>query len=43
MNAPLKKLSELAGVVFDGRRTGYVPPKNLRISEKLKLHRNAKK
>src|ERR671931_621331 len=43
MNAPLKKLSELAGVVFDGKRTGYVPPKVLRIAEKLKLHRQAKK
>ena len=41
MNAPLKKLSELAGVVFDGRRTGYVPPKQLRISPKLKLHKKA--
>ena len=29
MNAPLKKLSELTGVVFDGRRSGYVPPKKL--------------
>src|SRR6266850_601330 len=32
MNAPLKKLSELAGVAFDGVRSGYVPPKKLRIS-----------
>src|ERR671927_1754232 len=38
MNAPLKKLSELAGVKFDGVRTGYVPPKQLSISPKLKLH-----
>src|SRR5688500_16179064 len=43
MNAPLKKLNELAGVVFDGRRSGYVPPKTLRISRKLRLHRNSKK
>ena len=43
MNAPLKKLSELAGVVFDGRRSGYVPPKKLRISPKLKLHRKSRK
>jgi N-methylhydantoinase B len=43
MNAPLKKLSELAGVKFDGVRTGYVPPKTLRISPKLKLHRKGKK
>src|SRR6266850_1307499 len=43
MNAPLKKLSELAGLVaFDGKRSGYVPPKKLRISPKLKLHRKAK-
>jgi hypothetical protein len=27
VNAPLRKLSELTGVEFDGRRTGYVPPK----------------
>ncbi|TMI01283.1 MAG: hypothetical protein E6H39_04130, partial [Betaproteobacteria bacterium] len=43
MNAPLKKLSELTGVVFDGRRSGYVPPKTLSISPKLKLHKKAKK
>src|SRR5437879_5527664 len=43
MNAPLKKLSELTGVVFDGRRSGYVPPKTLSISLKLKLHKKAKK
>ena len=42
MNAPLKKLSELAGVAFDGRRSGYVPPKKLTISKKLKLHTRAK-
>src|SRR5437867_13032875 len=43
MNAPLKKLSELAGVAFDGVRSGYVPPAKLRISEKLKLHKKRKK
>ena len=45
MNAPLKKLSELAlsGLAFDGRRSGYVPPKQLRISGKLKLHRSFEK
>ena len=32
MNAPLRKLSELTGVEFDGVRTGYVPPKKLTIS-----------
>jgi hypothetical protein len=26
MNAPLKKLNELARVAFDGRRRGYLPP-----------------
>ncbi|MEX2240401.1 MAG: hypothetical protein WD775_06875 [Burkholderiales bacterium] len=35
MNAPLRKLSELAGVAFDGRRTGYGPPKKLSISPQL--------
>jgi len=45
VNAPLKKLSELAlsGLAFDGRRSGYVPPKQLRISGKLKLHRSFEK
>src|SRR2546425_3678179 len=43
MNAPLKKLNELTGVVFDGRRSGYVPPKRLSISKKLRLHGKAKK
>ncbi len=43
MNAPLKKLSELAPELFDGRRTGYVPPKKLRISPKLKMHRKWQK
>jgi len=41
MNAPLKKLSELTGLAFDGVRSGYVPPKHLRISEKLRLHTRA--
>ena len=43
MNAPLRKLSELTGVEFDGVRTGYVPPKKLSISPKLKLHRKARR
>ena len=43
MNAPLKKLSELAGVVFDGRRSGYVPPKKLSICRKLRLHKKSKR
>jgi N-methylhydantoinase B len=43
MNAPLKKLNELTGVAFDGRRSGYVPPRTLSISPKLRLHRRGKK
>jgi len=43
VNAPLKKLSELTGVAFDGVRSGYVPPKKLSISKKLRLHKNARK
>src|SRR5260221_13754411 len=43
MNAPLKKLSDLGGVAFDGVRSGYVPPWVLKIAKKLKLHRKAKK
>jgi N-methylhydantoinase B len=43
LNAPLKKLNELTGVVFDGRRSGYVPPKKLAISKKLKLHTKGRK
>jgi len=43
MNAPLKKLSELTGLAFDGVRSGYVPPKRLRISKKLRLHSRGRK
>jgi N-methylhydantoinase B len=43
VNAPLKKLSELTGVAFDGVRSGYVPPKKLSISKKLVLHKKSKK
>ena len=39
MNAPLKKLNELAAASFDGVRSGYVPPKKLSIAKKLRLHR----
>jgi len=42
MNAPLRKLSELrelSRAKFDGRSSGYVPPKKLSISPKLRLHR----
>ena len=42
MNAPLKKLNELTGVVFDGRRSGYVPPKKLSISPEAQAARKAK-
>jgi N-methylhydantoinase B len=31
------KVSETKGTAFDGRKTGYVPPKKLLISRKLKL------
>ena len=37
------KLSELKGVAFDGKAMGYVPPKRLSISKKLKLHRKTRK
>ena len=33
----MAKLSEMKGTAFDGRKTGYVPPKKLSISRKLKL------
>jgi N-methylhydantoinase B len=35
----MAKISELTDVVFDGRVQPYVPPRELRISPKLKLHR----
>ncbi len=44
MNAPenpLRKISELPDVKFDGKTYGYVPPKKLRIAKKLRLHRQA--
>src|SRR6266851_1968673 len=37
----MTKISELADVVFDGVNNPYVPPKQLKISPKLKLHRDA--
>lgn len=37
------KLSELKGVSFDGKGMGYVPPRVLSISSKLKLHRKITK
>ena len=33
----MPKVSETKGAAFDGRKTGYVPPKKLSISRKLKL------
>jgi len=35
----MTRISEMPDAVFDGRNLGYVPPKKLRISPKLKLHR----
>src|SRR5574341_374394 len=43
LNAPLKKRSELTGVAFDGKRSGYVPPRVLKIASKLRLHQKAQK
>jgi N-methylhydantoinase B len=37
----LPKISEMTGTVFDGVTNPYVPPSELRISPKLKLHRAA--
>ena len=33
----MPKVSEMKGTAFDGRKMGYVPPKKLSISRKLKL------
>src|SRR3569833_1963978 len=35
----MKKISELPDVVFDGVTNPYVPPRQLRISPQLALHR----
>src|SRR5689334_2244151 len=40
-SAPMPKISEMTDTVFDGRQYGYVPPAELRISPKLRLHREA--
>ncbi len=37
----MPKVSEMKGTAFDGRNMGYVPPKTLSISPKLKLQRKA--
>ncbi len=34
----MPKVSEMKDVKFDGKLHGYVPPKKLNISSKLKLH-----
>ncbi|HYX92658.1 MAG TPA: hydantoinase B/oxoprolinase family protein, partial [Myxococcaceae bacterium] len=39
----MAKVSELRGVHFDGKATGYVPPRHLAISPKLKLHTRGSK
>ena len=39
----MPKVSEMKGAAFDGKNTGYVPPKKLRIARQLKLHRKAAK
>ena len=39
----MPKVSSLGAVAFDGRKTGYVPPKRLAISPQLKLHRRRAK
>jgi N-methylhydantoinase B len=39
----MPKVSEMKDAVFDGRNMGYVPPKKLSISPKLKLHRKGAK
>jgi N-methylhydantoinase B len=39
----MTRLSEMRGAVFDGRGMGYVPPRKLSISPKLKLHRRQAK
>ncbi|HKW54869.1 MAG TPA: hydantoinase B/oxoprolinase family protein, partial [Stellaceae bacterium] len=37
----MSKINETTGVAFDGVNHPYVPPKELRISPKLRLHRDA--
>lgn len=34
----MPRISEMTDTVFDGKKHPYVPPKKLKISEKLKLH-----
>jgi N-methylhydantoinase B len=37
----MPKVSQMSGAAFDGKNMGYVPPKTLRISPKLRLQRRA--
>jgi N-methylhydantoinase B len=39
----MAKVSEMDSTAFDGRNMGYVPPKTLKISNKLKLHKKGAK
>ncbi len=39
----MAKVSEMDSAAFDGRNMGYVPPKTLNISGKLKLHKKVAK
>lgn len=39
----MAKVSEMDSTAFDGRNMGYVPPKTLNISGKLKLHKSVAK
>ena len=34
----MPRVSEMKGAAFDGRAMGYVPPRTLKVSKKLKLH-----
>ena len=34
----MPRVSEMKGAAFDGKGMGYVPPKTLKVSSKLKLH-----
>ena len=36
----MTKINEMTGIVFDGVNNPYVPPKELQISRKLRLHRS---
>src|SRR5579859_4364180 len=39
----MPKISEMKDTAFDGVKTGYVPPKKLKISPKLRLQTKAAK